>query len=201
MPSRYVVRLIVLAGLLPAAAMALGLGDIHLKSALNAPLDAEIELTATADELTGLKVTLASRDSFARYGLDYPAYLNTVTLVPAKGTDGRDVLRVHSTDVVTEPFATLLIEASWARGRLVREYTVLLDPPAFTGASGGGGAGAAAPRTPPPAPSGGAGPAPAPPPPPPPPAPPPPAPPPPGGAPPRPRGSGPTPPGPGACGP
>src|SRR5258706_5177417 len=147
MPSRYVVRLIVLAGLLPAAAMALGLGDIHLKSALNAPLDAEIELTATADELTGLKVTLASRDSFARYGLDYPAYLNTVTLVPAKGTDGRDVLRVHSTDVVTEPFATLLIEASWARGRLVREYTVLLDPPAFTGANGGGAAEVASPAS------------------------------------------------------
>src|SRR5882672_11478945 len=140
MSLRYVMRMIVLAGLLPAAAMALGLGDIHLKSALNAPLDAEIDVTATADELAGLKVILASRESFARYGLDYPTYLNTVTLVPAKGADGRDVLRVHSTDVVTEPFATLLIEASWARGRLVREYTVLLDPPAFTGANGGGAA-------------------------------------------------------------
>ena len=155
MPSRYVVRLIVLAGLLPAAAMALGLGDIHLKSALNAPLDAEIDLAATPDELAGLKVTLASRDSFARYGLDYPAYLSTVTLVPAKGSDGRDVLRVHSTEVVTEPFATLLIEATWARGRLVREYTVLLDPPAFTGASGGGAAEAAAPATAPQAQAGG----------------------------------------------
>src|SRR5258706_5842460 len=184
MPSRYVVRLIVLAGLLPAAAMALGLGDITLKSALNGPLEAEIALTATADELTGLKVTLGSRDSFARYGLDYPAYLNTVTLVPAKGTDGRDVLRVHSTDVVTEPFATLLIEASWARGRLVREYTVLLDPPAFTGASGGGAAGTGAPANAPPAPTGGRVSGPAPPPPPPPPAPSPAAPPPPGGAPP-----------------
>src|SRR5258706_15163501 len=173
--------------------MALGLGDIHLKSALNAPLDAEIDLTATADELTGLKVTLASRDSFARYGLDYPAYLNTVTLVPAKGTDGRDVLRVHSTDVVTEPFATLLIEASWARGRLVREYTVLLDPPAFTGASGGGGAGTAPPATPPPAQAGGGVPAAAPPPPPPPPAPAPAAPPPPGGGPPLPPGGPPPP--------
>src|SRR5712675_1318787 len=147
MPSRYVVRLIVLAALLPAAAMALGLGDIHLKSALNAPLDAEIDVTATPDELAGLKVILASRESFARYGLDYPAYLNTVTLVPAKSADGRDVLRVHSTDVVTEPFATLLIEANWARGRLVREYTVLLDPPAFTGANGGGAAEVVAPAS------------------------------------------------------
>ncbi len=135
MPLRYVMRMILLAGLLPAAAMALGLGDIHLKSALNAPLDAEIDVTATEDELAGLKVILASRESFTRYGLDYPAYLSTVTLVPAKAADGRDVLRVRSADVVTEPFATLLIEASWAHGRLVREYTVLLDPPSFTGAS------------------------------------------------------------------
>ena len=140
MSLRYVVRALVLAALMPAGAKALGLGDIHLKSALNAPLDAEIDLTASPEEIAGLKVTLATRESFARYGLDYPAYLNSVTLVPAKSTDGRDVLRVHSRDVVTEPFATLLIEANWARGRLVREYTVLLDPPVFTG----GGAGAAA---------------------------------------------------------
>jgi len=133
MSLRYVMRAMVLVGLLPAGAMALGLGDIHLKSALNAPLDADIDLTATPDEIAGLKVTLASRDSFARYGLDYPAYLSTVTLQAAKNAEGHDVLRVHSHDVVTEPFATLLVEANWARGRLVREYTVLLDPPIYTG--------------------------------------------------------------------
>jgi pilus assembly protein FimV len=97
MPLRYVMRMIVLAALLPAAAMALGLGDIHLKSALNAPLDAEIDVTATAEELAGLKVTLASRDSFTRYGLDYPSYLNTVTLVPAKGTDATCCVSVRPT--------------------------------------------------------------------------------------------------------
>ncbi len=133
MSSRYVVCALILAGLMPAGAMALGLGDIHLKSALNAPLDAEIDLTATAEELRSLKVALASRESFSRYGLDYPAYFDSVTLVPAKSTDGHDVLHVHSNAVATEPFATLLIEATWARGRLVREYTVLLDPPVFTG--------------------------------------------------------------------
>ena len=110
MYSRYVVRALILAGLLPAGAMALGLGDIHLKSALNAPLDAEIDLTATAEELRGLKVALASRESFSRYGLDYPAYFDSVTLVPGKSADGHDVLQVHSSAVATEPFATLLIE-------------------------------------------------------------------------------------------
>ncbi|MBS0389283.1 MAG: hypothetical protein JSR15_12470, partial [Proteobacteria bacterium] len=133
MSLRYVVRVLALAALMPTGAMALGLGDIHLKSALNSPLNAEIDLTASPEELAGLKVALASRDSFARYGLDYPSYLDSVTLVPGKGADGRDVLMVRSREVVTEPFATLLVEANWARGRLVREYTVLLDPPAFTG--------------------------------------------------------------------
>lgn len=133
MSLRYVVRVLTLAALMPTGAMALGLGDIHLKSALNSPLNAEIDLTASPEELAGLKVALASRESFTRYGLDYPAYLASVTLVPGKSADGHDVLQVRSREVVTEPFATLLVEANWARGRLVREYTVLLDPPAFTG--------------------------------------------------------------------
>ena len=133
MPLRYVMRVLVLAGLIPSGALALGLGDIHLKSALNAPLDADIDLTASSDELAGLKVALSSRESFARYGLDYPTYLASITMVPAKSADGHDVIHVHSREAVTEPFATLLIEANWARGRLVREYTVLLDPPVFTG--------------------------------------------------------------------
>ncbi|MGH8253854.1 MAG: FimV/HubP family polar landmark protein [Steroidobacteraceae bacterium] len=133
MSLRYVVRVLTLVAFMPAGAMALGLGDIHLKSALNSPLNAEIDVTATPEELANLKVTLASRDSFTRYGLDYPSYLDGVTLVPGKNADGHDVLKVRSRDVVTEPFATLLVEANWARGRLVREYTVLLDPPLFTG--------------------------------------------------------------------
>jgi pilus assembly protein FimV len=154
MSSRYVVRALILAGLMPAGAMALGLGDIHLKSALNAPLEAEIDLTATAEELRGLKVALASRESFSRYGLDYPAYFDTVTLVPGKSADGHDVLQVHSGTVATEPFATLLIEATWARGRLVREYTVLLDPPVFTGDKASPAAAVAAPEAAPEARSG-----------------------------------------------
>ncbi|HVN98990.1 MAG TPA: FimV/HubP family polar landmark protein [Steroidobacteraceae bacterium] len=145
MSLRYVVRVLTLAALVPSGAMALGLGDIHLKSALNSPLNAEIDLTASPEELAGLKVALASRESFTRYGLDYPAYLDSVTLVPGKSADGRDVLQVRSREVVTEPFATLLVEANWARGRLVREYTVLLDPPAFTSEKASSAAGVSTP--------------------------------------------------------
>jgi pilus assembly protein FimV len=147
MSLRYVMRVLVLAGFMPAGAFALGLGDIHLKSALNAPLDANIDVSATAEELAGLKVTLASRESFARYGLDYPSYLASVTLQAGKAADGHDVIQVRSRDVVTEPFATLLVEANWARGRLVREYTVLLDPPVFTSENASAAAAVAAPAS------------------------------------------------------
>jgi len=127
-------RVLLLVLLLPSASMALGLGEIHLKSALNAPLDAEIDVVgASAEELSGLKATLASRDAFVRYGLDYPAYLSGVTLEPQKTADGRTVIHMRSADAVNEPIATMLVEVNWARGHLVREYTVLLDPPVFSG--------------------------------------------------------------------
>ena len=111
-------------------AWALGLGDIELRSALNQPLDAEIQLvSATADELNSLRVDLASQETFDRYGLDRPAYLGE--LIFDVGTDNleRPIISVSSTGPMAEPFVTVLVEASWSQGRLLREYTVLLDPP------------------------------------------------------------------------
>jgi pilus assembly protein FimV len=128
---RTTIRALLLLGLMPATAFALGFGDIHLRSALNAPLDAEIEITATAEELAGVKATLAPRETFNRSGIEYPAFLTTATVKVGKSTDGRDVLRVQTVDPVTEPFLTMLVEVSHTRGKLVREYTVLLDPPVF----------------------------------------------------------------------
>ncbi len=114
----------------PFGAWALGLGDIELRSALNQPFNADISLvSATAEELAGLRVSLASPDTFARYGLDRPAFLSGLEFSVTRDAQGRDVIRVTSRQSMTEPFVTLLIEASWARGRLLREYTVLLDPP------------------------------------------------------------------------
>jgi len=116
----------------PSLAHALGLGDIRLSSALNQPLDAEIDLlNATPEELAGLKANLASRETFARYGLDYPNFLSSVALTRGKSASGRDVLKITSAETMTEPFVSLLVEVNWGRGRLVREYTVLLDPPVF----------------------------------------------------------------------
>ena len=117
---------------LPPAAWALGLGDIRLGSSLNAPISAEIDLIGAApDELASLKATLATRDTFARYHLEYPSVLNSISVTRGHAADGHDVLVVHSTEAAIEPFLTLLIEVDWSRGRLVREYTVLLDPPVY----------------------------------------------------------------------
>ena len=116
----------------PGALYALGLGEIKLNSALNQPFDAEIELvSATQEDLGALRAALATNDTFVRYGLDRPAYLADFNFRVAKGSGGRDILRVTSPRPVTEPFVTLLVEANWPRGRLLREYTVLLDPPVY----------------------------------------------------------------------
>ncbi|HXY97108.1 MAG TPA: FimV/HubP family polar landmark protein [Steroidobacteraceae bacterium] len=118
---------------LPSAAFALGLGDIHLNSALNSPLDAEIEITDVApDEVATLRASLAPREIFSQNGIDYPTYLTSVRLSTADTSDGRHIIRVKSTDPVTDPFITLLINVTWSHGQLVREYTMLLDPPVYT---------------------------------------------------------------------
>src|SRR6202042_605074 len=127
-------RLVLMACLLiPSLSWGLGLGEIHLNSALNEPMNAEIDLIAAGpDELNALRASLAPKDAFPRYGIDRPPFLSTLTFKVAKSKDGRDVLLVRSTDAIPEPFVTFLVEVNWARGRLMREYTVLLDPPVYT---------------------------------------------------------------------
>jgi pilus assembly protein FimV len=141
-------RILLMSALMsPGALYALGLGEITLNSALNQPFDAEIELiSATQEDLGALRAALASGDTFARYGLDRPAYLSDFTFQVARDESGRDVLRVTSPRPVTEPFVTLLVEANWPRGRLLREYTVLLDPPVYAPAAASSAPAVAAPR-------------------------------------------------------
>jgi pilus assembly protein FimV len=127
-------RLMLMACLLiPSLSWGLGLGEIHLNSALNEPMNAEIDLIAAGpEELSALRAALAPKDAFTRYGIDRPPFLSTMTFKVAKSKDGRDVLQVRSTESIPEPFVTFLVEVNWARGRLMREYTVLLDPPVYT---------------------------------------------------------------------
>src|ERR1700726_3082892 len=134
MPRVMLIACLLSSGFLwPSLSWALGLGEIHLNSALNEPMNADIDLiAATPDELTALRATLAGRDAFTRYGIDRPQFLSSLTFKVGKGKDGRDALLVRSTDAIPEPFVTFLVEVNWARGRLMREYTVLLDPPVYT---------------------------------------------------------------------
>ncbi|MDJ0812130.1 MAG: FimV/HubP family polar landmark protein [Woeseiaceae bacterium] len=120
--------------MLSSEVWALGLGDITMNSALNEPLSARIELlSATPEELDNLTIALASSDTFARYGIDRPFFLNDMqfSIVRSGRADGNYV-QLTSMSPMAEPFLTFLVEASWSRGRLLREYTVFLDPPTFT---------------------------------------------------------------------
>jgi len=134
---------------LPSAAFALGLGDIHLLSPLNSPLDAEIELVDVApDEANTVQAQLASRETFARYGLDWPGFLASLQVRAVHSDDGRMLIKLKTLDPISEPFITLLIEVNWSHGRVVREYTMLLDPPTYTpGKSAAAGASVSAPST------------------------------------------------------
>ncbi len=114
----------------PLGVWALGLGDITLRSALNQRLEAEIELvSATAEELSNLRVSLASQATFERYGLEHPAYVGGIDFRVGTNNLGRSVILMTSRQAISEPFVTVLVEVAWSRGRLLREYTVLLDPP------------------------------------------------------------------------
>jgi pilus assembly protein FimV len=113
---------------LTSAAHAAGLGKLTVLSALGQPLRAEIELTAVSgDEAAGLAAKLASPEAFKAANIDFnPALLSLRFNVEQRG--GRQFIRVSSTQPLNEPFVDMLLELSWNNGRLVREYTFLLDP-------------------------------------------------------------------------
>ena len=114
-------------------AYALGLGEVTLKSALNQPLVAEIELLDAKSLAPGEVVpVLASAEDFNRAGVDRQYFLTDLTFTPVLRPDGKSVIRVSSTKPVREPYLNFLIEVIWPSGRLLREYTLLLDPPLYS---------------------------------------------------------------------
>ena len=111
-------------------AHALGLGRITVQSALGEALRAEIDVPEiTAEEASSLRVGVASADAFKAAGLEYTAAVVGVQVSLQKRPDGRSFLRLSSSRPVTEPFVDLILEANWASGRVVRDYTMLFDPP------------------------------------------------------------------------
>ncbi len=119
-----------IASLIPSGISALGLGSIVLKSALNQPLSAEIELLSVqAEDLEDIRISLASPEAFERAGVERPYFLSKLRFKAAARANGIPYVQVTSQEAVREPFVDFLIEVNWRSGRLVREYTVLLDPP------------------------------------------------------------------------
>jgi len=111
---------------------ALGLGEIEVKSSLNQRLDAQIELLSVRGaETEEMIVTLASEEAFEKAGLERPLLLTQLRFAVQQDLRGKPYIQVTSQKVVVEPFLNFLIEIDWPRGRLVREYTLLLDPPVF----------------------------------------------------------------------
>jgi pilus assembly protein FimV len=114
-------------------AHALGLGELTLKSTLNQPLVAEIELLDVKD-LTAAEVvpSLASPEDFAKAGVDRQAFLNDLTFTPVLNASGKSILRITSSKPLSEPMVKFLVQVMWPNGRLLRDYSVLLDPSKFS---------------------------------------------------------------------
>jgi pilus assembly protein FimV len=112
-------------------ASALGLGQLQVKSKPGQPLVAEIPIISSdPTELQGLQVQLASPETFRRVGLEPPqGVASSLRFEPALDAGGRPVIRVTSAAPVQQPLLTFLLEVDWGQGRLVREYSALLDAP------------------------------------------------------------------------
>ncbi|WBY00915.1 fimbrial protein FimV [Ramlibacter tataouinensis] len=113
-------------------AQALALGRITVQSALGEPLRADIELPGiTADEIASLRVNMAAPDAFRAAGMEYSPALSGVTVTLEKRPDGRHFLRLAGQRPVNDPFVDLILETTWSSGRIVRDFTMLFDPPAM----------------------------------------------------------------------
>jgi pilus assembly protein FimV len=113
------------------ATVAVGMGGINVSSGLGERLKADIDLVAVAKaEKASLVARLASPDSYKNAGVEYP-FNNKFRFEIANHADGEPYLKVTSDQPVNDPFVVMMVELNWASGRLVREYTFLLDPPNF----------------------------------------------------------------------
>lgn len=113
-------------------ASALGLGEITLKSQFNQPLNAEIRLLKVRDlSKEEIFTALASREDFKRVGVDRLFFLSSFDFEVILKNPSNPIIRVTSAKPITEPYLNFLVEVQWPSGRLLREYTLLLDLPVY----------------------------------------------------------------------
>jgi len=121
--------------LLPISVFAAGLGQLNVASGIGEPLRAEIELlSVTPAEIATLTAKIAPEATYAAQGLERPASHRDINVQIAKSASGKDILKLRSDQPMTEPFLDMLVEVEWETGRVLREYTVLLDPPGYNNA-------------------------------------------------------------------
>ena len=126
-PSRC--KLLTLSLAFPAASWGLGLGDIHVRSALDQPLEAQIEVIgAIPTDAAILTARILNDGEFRQHGLERPSFLSGSTLTVGRDDQGNPALIVHSIERVIEPIVTLLVALDSPSGEFIREYTLLLDP-------------------------------------------------------------------------
>jgi pilus assembly protein FimV len=112
---------------------ALGLGDISLRSSLNEPLDASIEIYDVQGlQAAEIMVSLADAQDFQRVGVERFFFLTDLRFEVVFGAGGTRSIRVRSGQPITEPYVNFLVEVLWPSGRMLKEYTLLLDPPTFS---------------------------------------------------------------------
>jgi len=115
---------------LPSFVYGLGLGAIKLNSSLSEILDAEIDLVAaTPSDVSDLKVKLASNEAFLRAGIDRTSLLTSLRFSVKRHNTGKYYIKITSRKPIREPFLNFLLEVNWKNGRMLREYTMLIDPP------------------------------------------------------------------------
>ncbi len=121
--------LAILIALSPNYGLALSLGTMTTKSALNAPFLAEIALNSITDaDRRNLRVSLAPMAVFNRAGIDRPFLLTKLRFRITKTTKGKDVIRITSRLPVREPYLIFFLEANWSKGNIIKKYTTFLDP-------------------------------------------------------------------------
>ncbi|RZS58309.1 FimV/HubP family polar landmark protein [Sphaerotilus mobilis] len=133
MALKQVAAAVALSALLAGApsAWALSLGRLTVQSALGESLRAEIDVTSlTPEEAANLRVRIAPPDAYRIAGVDYNPVLPQTSVAVQRRPDGSAFLRISSNQSVQEPFVDVILELSWSSGRLLREYTLLFDPPA-----------------------------------------------------------------------
>ncbi len=118
-------------GLQPQTASALALGRLTVQSALGEPLRAEIEVPQiSSTEADTLRAMLGSAEQFRSQGLEFPSTLSGLQIQLQRRVGGQTILQLRTERAITEPFLDLVLDAQWQNGRLIRSYTLLLDPPA-----------------------------------------------------------------------